>query len=194
MNCRYARETINTVMDGEGHPLAAEAREHIGECASCREWQAGMDHALEMLQASETPPAPDISAMVMSKLPAAHPASRRTEPAGLSPRRAISWLGAGWVVGAMIIAAAIFTILPRLDLGGLGPAVEVVKNVLRPLLAVLLAARAAAVLIGHSAVAVARAIGIGPALAVPFSLDLALAGIGVLIWHRRRLPANACLA
>jgi len=193
MNCRYAREIVNLLLDGEGHPLAAEAEVHVRECAECREWQEGMEQALEMLQTPQVPPMPDIASMVMTRLPAAHPASTRTREAWLSPPGVLPWLGAGWLIGAIILSAFAMMLLPMLKFADLAPAVEAIKSIVTPIGALIVAARAAITPLIHSVMAVARAIGLGPALGVPLCLDLALLAIVLLVWHRRRLAVNACL-
>jgi predicted anti-sigma-YlaC factor YlaD len=190
MNCRYVREIINSIIDGEGHPLAAEAREHIRECDSCREWHVGMEQTLGLLRSSEAPPMPDIAAMVMSKLPSVHPASRR---AGLSSTKALSWLGAGWLLGAVSVAILLIAIWPSVSTNNLGHAINVVRGVVAPLGAALVAVRAAAAIVGHAAMGIARAVGLGPALMAPLFFDLALLAVVLLVWHRRHLAANACL-
>lgn len=190
MNCRYAREIINLVIDGEGHPLAAEAKAHVAECESCREWNVGMEQALGLLQSAEAPPMPDIAAMVMSKLPAQHPASTRQ---ALTPQKALSWLGAGWLVGAAVLAILMFAILPTLNIDGLGHGISVAKTILSPVSTALGAVRATASVLGHGALGVGKAIGLGPALGVPLFIDLILVAIVFLVRHRRQLAVNACL-
>jgi len=190
MNCRYAREIINSIIDRESHPLEAEAREHVLECGSCREWQASMDHALGIMAAAEAPPMPDIAAMVMSRLPAAHPASRQV---AMSPRKALSWLGVAWLLGAIVVAGLLIAVLPTVNIGGLGHAISVIRTMLSPLAAVFAVGRAVAVVIGQGTMGIARAVGLGPALMVPLVLDLLLLGVVLLVWHRRHLAASACL-
>lgn len=193
MNCRYAREIINSVVDGEGHPLEAEAREHICACQDCREWQAGMDHVLDLLHSAEAPPTPDIAAMVRIRLPSAHPASVRSQAAWLSPRKALSWLGASWLIGAAIVAAAVLALWPSLNIDSLMHSFGIIKHLLLPLDAAVVVAKAAAQIAGQTALGLGRAVGLGPALMVSLVVDLAILAVVLLIWHRRHLAASACL-
>ena len=190
MNCRYAREITNSIIDGEGHPLAAEAREHIQECDACRDWNVGMERVLGLLRSSEGPPVPDIASMVMSKLPAAHPASRR---AWLSPKTALAWLAAAWLLGAAMGAGLLVAILPELSIARLAEAIGITKSVLAPIITLLAAGKTAAVAVAQSVVSIAKVIGLGPAIAVPLVIDLVLLVVILLVWHRRHAVTNACL-
>lgn len=188
MNCRYAREIINLAIDGERHPLEAEARQHICECEACQGWQAGMDSALGLLAAAGPPPMPDISALVMSKLPERHPASI---PKAVPSVQLLSWFGFAWLLGVMLVAGLFMTLLPTLNVGGLGRLISALPAVLSPIKDAIVIGRS----IGHGALMIAQGIGIGKILTVPLLLDLGLVTIALLIWHRRRLitASHACL-
>lgn len=190
MNCRYAREIINIVLDGEGHPLEAQAREHLLECDCCRDWHASVQRAMAMLQASEAPPMPDIAAMVTRQLPASHPASRRGR---INPRRALAWFIAAWIMGAVVVGGVAVAALPMIDVAGLGHAISLTKTMIRPLGEVVTAVKAGAVVIGREAVSIARAVGLGRALTIPLLIDLAIVAVVLLIRHRRHAISNACL-
>lgn len=103
MNCKQAREIMNLVFDGEAQPLEANAREHVGECRECRQWLAGVERVVEcVVSARAQIPQVDIAALVMSRLPARHPASVQ-RPRALVSRRAVSWMLIGWAAAFCIM-------------------------------------------------------------------------------------------
>lgn len=190
MNCRYAQEIINTLIDGESHPLAAEARQHANECDSCREWQSSMERTLGLIADSEPPPMPDIAAMVMSRLPAQHPAAR---PAAFSPGKALAWLAAAWLLGMVMGAGLLIAILPDVSVARLAEAIGITKSVLAPMSTILAAIQTAFAAVGQGALSIIMAIGLGPTIAVPLVIDLVLLLVILLVWYRRQLISNAIL-
>ena len=105
MNCKQAREIMNLVFDGETHALEAGAREHMRDCAECRQWLADTERLLGcMASVQERLPRMDISAAVMSRLPERHPASVQTRRV-LVTRRAMAWMCAGWAFSFVVLAA-----------------------------------------------------------------------------------------
>jgi len=122
MNCTKAREILNSLIDGEEHTRAAEAREHTRQCAACREWNAGMERTLQLMEASpDVPPELDVAAAVMARLPERHPASV-TRPEGRRfSKRVLVWVGAGWLIGvtALIVAGfGLWNLLPEESMAG----------------------------------------------------------------------------
>lgn len=104
MRCAKAREILNLLMDGEEHARAEEAREHVRLCAACRQWHAGMERALRLLEASpDVPKEPNIAAAVMARLPARHPASVTRPERRWHSRRVLIWVAAGWLIGVMAL-------------------------------------------------------------------------------------------
>ncbi len=190
MNCRYAREIINTLIDGESHPLEAGMRQHLRECDSCREWHSEMQRGLAMLQASEAPPMPDIAAMVMRRLPAAHPASMR--PA-FPFARALYLLAAAWLVGMIMGAALLVAVLPEVSAARLAEVVGLTKSVLGPMGTLVAAFKTAFAAVAQGVVSITGVIGLGTAIAVPLVIDLVIFAVLLLVWHRRQLISNACL-
>lgn len=190
MNCKYAREILNQMIDGESHPLISEARQHMLECAPCRQWHESMTEVLSMLDASEDLPMPDIAGMVMNRLPAHHPASR---PVALNPIRALSWLGLAWLVSAVTIVGLIATYLPSLHIPGLTHVFGVIKTLIAPIVAASGVAKTLGLAITHGFTAVSRTVGYGPTLVAPTVIDVLLLAVAFLVWHRRRLAINACL-
>ena len=107
MNCTQAREILNLLLDGEECSNADVAREHLAVCSSCREWHAGMERVVRLAEsASAGLPAPDLSASIMSRLPARHPASVRPRTRSWLSRRGLIWVAASWVVGVIALVAA----------------------------------------------------------------------------------------
>ena len=105
MNCTHAREVLDILIDGGQHLRAEEARRHLAECADCREWHAGIERSLLLLESiRDDVPEADISAAVMASLPACHPASAR-RPQTDALRRVIAWVGVSWAVGAVMLVA-----------------------------------------------------------------------------------------
>ncbi len=190
MNCRYAREVINLVIDGEDHPLAGEARLHVEECPECRQWHAEMQRVLGMLNASPAPLVPDIADMVTNRLPAQHPASSHS---GLTLARALSWLAAAWLLGLIMGAGLLVAVLPEVSVARFVEAVGLTKSVLGPIGTIMAAMKTAFLAIAQGMVSVAGVIGLRTAIAVPLVIDLVLLVVILLVWHRRRLISNACL-
>ncbi len=103
MNCKQAREIMNLVFDGEMNPLEAGAREHCGACRECGQWMAGMERVTECVtSARKQLSQPDIATLVMSRLPARHPASVERRRVLIS-RRALSWMLMGWAAAFCIM-------------------------------------------------------------------------------------------
>jgi predicted anti-sigma-YlaC factor YlaD len=105
MNCKQAHEIMNLVFDGETHALEASAREHMRDCAECRQWLAGMERVVGcMASVQERLPRMDIAAAVMSRLPDRHPASMPRRRVLVS-RRALAWMCAGWAASFVVLSA-----------------------------------------------------------------------------------------
>jgi len=111
MKCKQAREILNLLTDGESHARADEAREHLARCAACREWKAGMEQVLSLLEAAPSPESVDIAAAVMARLPDRHPASLRQRRSPVA-RVILAWTGACWLIG-MAAVCGLVLMLPR---------------------------------------------------------------------------------
>jgi len=106
MKCTEAREIMNLLFDGEDHLEVDAAREHLGLCASCREWHAGMERVIHLADSvSADLDAPNLRASIMARLPDRHPASVRRRRNWVSPRT-LGWVAAGWLAGLLILIAA----------------------------------------------------------------------------------------
>jgi len=110
MKCREAREIINSLIDGEKHPLEDEARAHVSQCASCMEWQASMERTISQITIERLPDV-DFSAAIMSHLPERHPASQRVR--FRITRRALAWIAACWATGLMAFLAVVLALSPE---------------------------------------------------------------------------------
>ena len=111
MDCRKTKEILNSIFDGEAHPQAENAKEHMRSCRACMEWYAGMEQAIALMEISgEDVPNVDISPLVMSRLPERHPANIRRSETGWSPKRTLAWIGTAWLVVLVSIALVCITV------------------------------------------------------------------------------------
>ncbi len=107
MKCKKAREVLNSLLDGEHHPKAGEAQEHMRLCEACRQWHASMEQVLRLAEASRDGlPEVDIASAVMARLPERHPASVARREGRRFPRRMLLWVGAAWCAGLMALITA----------------------------------------------------------------------------------------
>lgn len=191
MNCEKARDVVDSTLSGEVHIMAAAARDHIDQCAACREWEQGMLHALEVLESLPELQVPDISAMVMRQLPDAHPASLRQRYDPLLG--VVAWLGTGWALVFLVAAFAAIAGSQLLSTGGVVQAwsfARMVGNSLEPAVA---AGRALAELVTACVTVLIKT---SAPRAVPL-LVFVLADCAVLAailfgWRRRGRMINAC--
>lgn len=111
MKCRKARKILNSIFDGEAHPQAENAKEHMRLCRACMEWYTGMEQAIVLIEMSgEDVPNVDISPLVMSRLPARHPASQRAFLYDGLARRFAFLLGAFWLAGLVLLIPVLLQI------------------------------------------------------------------------------------
>lgn len=103
MNCTQARKVLHELMDGEEHHLAGLAHGHLGQCDDCRQWYSQVCQAVAHVSACDGMPVNDISSAVMARLPAKHPASATSSQRCILSSRFVLCLGAGWLVGALVI-------------------------------------------------------------------------------------------
>lgn len=107
MKCKKAREILNSLLDGEHHPKAREAQDHMHLCEACRQWHASMEQVLRLAEASRDDlPEVDIASAVMARLPERHPASVARREGRRFPRRLLIWVGAAWCTGVMALITA----------------------------------------------------------------------------------------
>lgn len=107
MNCVNARKILNLLIDGEEHARAQEARDHVSQCAACQEWHATMQRTLQFMDAlPDVPMERSIAAAIMARLPERHPAWVAGQESRRFSKRALVWVGAGWLVGVMVLIVA----------------------------------------------------------------------------------------
>lgn len=193
MKCNAAREILNSVFDGDEHALAGQAREHLTECADCRDWHTSMTRTLALLDSSDEPIVPDIAAMVSRKLPAAHRAASRG--AGhWAPLGLLALLAAGPLMG--VLAAVLMWGYASRSLGGgwVWQAVSVSRTLSSVPNALPAAGRALISIAAQILAALARVmVGFGPVLLWAIALNLAILIVVVMIWRRRPRMTSACL-
>lgn len=196
MNCRKAREILNNLIDGEEHPRAAEAREHTRQCAACREWNAGMERTLQLMEESaHVPMERDIAAAVMARLPERHPASvTRPEGRRFSKRMLIS-VAAAWFIGAMALVIAWFGLLNLLPEESVAGAVvrtygfahiagTLLESALTDFWALIAAVRSVVMGVGMAAG------GLGLLMIQLLVFDTAVLLLIMVVWRRRRAGAG----
>lgn len=194
MNCNKAREILDSVFNGEQPALAGEAREHLRECAACREWHASMSQTLDLLNSATEPSAPDIRSMVMRDLPAVHPAAARAQASGRSVWRALAWLAACWMVSVLILVPVLAAALRWLSLSSILKAYSFGKTIAGAFGGFLVAGRAVVHVAGHCAEGLAlAAVGFGPVLMLILVINVTLFGAVVFAWRRRPGTTSACL-
>lgn len=107
MRCSEAREIVNSLMDGDNHPFKDDAMKHIPECRECRTWHESMILVIGALDTkSDDIPVVDLAPMVMSRLPARHPAFRNARESVWKPRRVLLWTAESWFAGAAMLVLA----------------------------------------------------------------------------------------
>jgi predicted anti-sigma-YlaC factor YlaD len=193
MNCKKARDILNSVFDGEEHALAAEASEHVRECDWCREWYATTMRALDLMRSSSEPPVPDIAAMVARTLPGVHRASARGRPS----RRAL-WLLTGlaacWVIGGGALVVGLMAALRWLSIGSIVDAYSSARTIAGALGGLAAAGRAVVQVAWHVLSGLGGALaGLGPVLLTVVAIDLAGLAIILLLCRRRPRITSACL-
>ena len=194
MNCNKAREILDSAFNGEQPALAGEAREHLRECHACRDWQASMSQALDLLKSSPQPSAPDIASMVMRELPRIHPAAARAQASERPIWRALAWLAACWTVSVLILVPVLAAAWQWLSLGSILKAYSVGKAVVGALGVFLDAGSAVAHIAAHLAEELAMAaIGFGPVVMLILVINVTAFVAVVFAWRRRPGTTSACL-
>lgn len=197
MNCKQAREILNSMLDGEGHPRIADAREHVRLCAACREWLAGTERTLQIVESHLADiVAPDIAASVMSRLPDRHPAGVGSRRRALNWKRGLIWVGASWLVGLLAVAAVGFGVRHWLTAPAVGEHVVTVYGLTRavqPIAGSIVGALRPVLAVSRDLLSGIRPYALTTGLAF-LALDSALLIAAYLIWRRKwRIPGTMCV-
>jgi predicted anti-sigma-YlaC factor YlaD len=197
MNCKQAREILNSMLDGEGHPRIGDAREHMRLCAECREWLAGTERMVQIVESHGAGVfAPDIAASVMARLPDRHPAGVRSRRRAWNWKRGFVWVGASWLVGLLAVAAIGFAVCHWLTGPTVGEYVVAVYGFMRavqPIAGSIIGAFRPVLQVSHDLLSGVAPYAVTTGL-VFLALDSALLIAAYLIWRRKwRIPGTMCV-
>lgn len=119
MDCHEAREILQSMYDGDQRVAVDQAQQHIQQCVKCQEWKSDMDTLVNFMSSSLSElPEIDISAAVMSKLPARHPAA--VVQTKWSLNRTLVWTLACWFAGAIVLVGGVGIWMLATGTDGLG--------------------------------------------------------------------------
>jgi len=197
MNCKQAREILNSMLDGEGHPRIGDAREHMRLCAECREWLAGTERTVQIVESHGAGFfAPDIAASVMARLPDRHPASVLSRRGAWNWRRGLIWVGASWLVGLLAVAAIGYGVRQWVTGPALGEHVVAVYGLMRaiqPIAGSIIGAFRPVIEVLRELVSGVAPYAVTTGL-VFLAVDSALLIAAYLIWRRKwRIPGTMCV-
>lgn len=109
MDCDKAREIMNRVIDGEDHPAAGDAYQHINDCDRCAKWYLSMQNMLSTIASANCLPYLDLSAAIMTSLPERHPAAEGMPFRDL--RRLAVWIASTSVfLSAVVVLLLVFVL------------------------------------------------------------------------------------
>jgi hypothetical protein len=191
MKCNSAREILNRIFDGDDHPLAEQARQHLQECDACGDWHTSTVRVVEALGSCEEIDVPDIAGMVSRRLPAAHPAS----VGGRNPARQwlLGALAACWLIGGGVLLAGAVIVTQWLNTGSIADAWSFARSFREVLGGFASAGRPLIGAAGHVLSGLGGAIwSLGPILLAIVMIDLAGLAIVLLVWRRRLRVSSAC--
>ena len=192
MNCDRARDTLNSIFDGDKPALAAEAREHLDQCAECREWHASMSGAGHVEFVRRTADAGHCS---YGCRPVAYCSSRCvTPPCPWATFCLLALLAIGSLMG-MLAAILAWTLLSHSITGDLLWRAMSMSRVLDSLCApIVTSGRAVVDVAAHVLAVLARvAVGFGPILLWAVALNLVIVTIALIMWRRRPSTTSVCL-
>lgn len=197
MNCKQAREILNSMLDGEGHPRIGDAREHMRLCAECREWLAGTERTVQIVESHGASfSAPDIAASVMSRLPDRHPAGVVSRRRAGNWKRGFVWVGASWLVGLLAVAAIGIGVRHWLTGPAVGEHVVAAYGLMRvahPIAGSIIGAFRPLIEVLRELVSGVAPYAVTTGL-VFLALDSALLIAAYLIWRRKwRIPGTMCV-